>query len=300
MLGIIFAVLCGFLLAANYIFIQLGMKQASSQDNGVFLGILVNVILLGIMYLIWLPFQAEPIEWKLSALLAFAAGGLLTTLLGRVVLYAGIRRIGSSRSAAIKNGAPIFSILAAILILNERISLLSGIGIILIILGLYLLARKQWQQNGSTSGKKAIVGMGLAGLSAFLYGIGQVARKLGLLGMNDPILGGLVGAIVALFVYILYLVGKGNLVETIQQQVKQFNMFYFLGGISIGLGLLSFFISASLINVSYTSAIAASEPVLTVILAYFFLKKQENLDKNVLLSILLVCIGIVVMAISTL
>src|SRR5690606_12317715 len=176
------------LLAANYIFIQLGMKNASGKDNGVFLGILVNVLLLGGIYLGMLPFRTEAMEWKLSALLAFVAGGLLTTLLGRLALYAGIRSIGSSRSAALKNGAPIFSILAAVLVLNERISLLSGVGIVLIILGLYLLARKQWQQNGTTSEKKAIFGFLLAGLSAFFYGIGQVARKLGLLGMNDPVL----------------------------------------------------------------------------------------------------------------
>lgn len=289
------------MLAANYIFIQLGMKHAANEkDNGVFLGIIVNVVLVGIIYLLTLPFKTETIEWKISAILAFGVAGLLTTLLGRVTLYAGIRRIGSSRAAAMKNGAPAFSILAAIIILNERISLLSGVGILLVMLGLFFLARKQWLQNGKSLKEQAGLGFLMAGLSAFLYGVGQVYRKVGLVYMNDPVLGALVGAIFALLAYIISLAWKGELKATFNQQVRKMNKFYFLGGLSIGFGLLSFFTSASLIKVSYTSAIAAAEPVMTVILAYFFLKQQEQLDRHVILSILLVFTGIVVIAVSTL
>lgn len=301
MLGILFAILSGTMLAANYIFIQLGMKHAANEkDNGVFLGIIVNVVLVGFIYLVMLPFKTETVEWNLSGILAFAVAGILTTLLGRVALYAGIRRIGSSRAAAMKNGAPIFSLLAAIILLNERISLLSGIGILLVMLGLFFLARKQWQQNGKSVRKQAGLGFLLGGLSAFLYGVGQVYRKVGLVYMNDPVLGALMGAIFALLAYVLALAWKGELKSTFNQQVRKINKYYFLGGLSIGFGLLSFFTSASLINVSYTSAIAAAEPVITVILAYFFLKQQEQLDRHVILSILLVFTGIVVIAISTL
>lgn len=301
MLGILFAILSAIMLAANYIFIQLGMKHAANEkDNGVFLGIIVNVVLVGIIYLLTLPFKTETIEWKISAILAFGVAGLLTTLLGRVTLYAGIRRIGSSRAAAMKNGAPAFSILAAIIILNERISLLSGVGILLVMLGLFFLARKQWLQNGKSLKEQAGLGFLMAGLSAFLYGVGQVYRKVGLVYMNDPVLGALVGAIFALLAYIISLAWKGELKATFNQQVRKMNKFYFLGGLSIGFGLLSFFTSASLIKVSYTSAIAAAEPVMTVILAYFFLKQQEQLDRHVILSILLVFTGIVVIAVSTL
>lgn len=300
MLGILFALLSALLLAANYVFIQLGMRDSTGKNNGVFLGIVINVSLLGLIYLIMLLIRSETIEWKLTAILAFIAGGLLTTLLGRLTLFSAIRSIGSSRAAAMKNAAPIFSILAAILFLNERLSLLSSIGILLVIIGLYFLARDQWKQNGSSKGKEAGVGFLLAGLSAFLYGIGQVARKMGLLEMADPVLGAWVGSIFALLAYVITLAFKGQLKQTFTTQVRKINKFYFLAGMSIGFGLLSFFISASLIKVSYTSAIAAAEPVITVILAYLFLKKQERLERSIILSILLVFAGIVVIAVSTL
>src|SRR5690606_9937645 len=110
MLGIIFALLSATLFGANYVLAQRGMKE-SAKDNGVYLSIIINVLMLGVVYGIVLLFRTEPIPWKSSAILGFIVAGLFTTLLGRTSLFAAIRQIGSSRAAAIKNGAPIFTIL---------------------------------------------------------------------------------------------------------------------------------------------------------------------------------------------
>lgn len=300
LLGILFALLCATFFAANYIFIQFGMKKAT-HDNGVFSNIIVNVFVLAIIYLIYFIVRSEPVVWSKPAIVAFIAAGLLTTLLGRITLFAGIRRIGSSRSAAIKNAAPIFTIIIAMLFLNETLSLLTGLGIFFIFGGLFLVAYEQWQKNGSIKSKdQAWIGLLFAGLAAFLFGTGQAVRKLGLTEMADPILGAWLGTIAALIVYTLMLLYKQKLKSTIHEQVKNFNLYYLLAGFSTSFGILSFFVSIYFTKVSYASAIVATEPIVTVILAYFFLKQQEQIGRFMVFSISLVFIGIVIMSLSSL
>jgi drug/metabolite transporter (DMT)-like permease len=243
----------------------------------------------------------ESIVWNKSAIVAFIVAGLLTSLLGRTTLFAGIRRIGSSRAAAIKNATPIFTIIFAMLFLNETLSLLTGLGIFLIFGGLFLVAYEQWKKNGSIKSKEqAWIGLLFAGLAAFLFGTEQAVRKLGLTEMVDPILGAWIGIIAALIGYTFMLLYKQKLKSTIQEQVNNFNIYYLLAGFSTSFGILSFFISIYYTKVSYASAIVATEPIATVILAYFFLKQQEQIGRFMVFSIFLVFIGIVIMSLSSL
>lgn len=300
MLGILFALLCATFFAVNYIFIQFGMKK-STNDNGVFSNIIVNAFVLGLIYLIYFFVRNESIAWSKSAIVAFIVAGLLTSLLGRTTLFAGIRRIGSSRAAAIKNAAPIFTIIFAMLFLNETLSLLTGLGIFLIFGGLFLVAYEQWKKNGSIKSKdQAWIGLLFAGLAAFLFGTGQAVRKMGLTEMADPILGAWIGIIAALIGYTFMLLYKQKLKSTIHEQVNNFNIYYLLAGFSTSFGILSFFISIYYTKVSYASAIVATEPIVTVILAYFFLKQQEQIGRFMVFSIFLVFIGIVIMSLSSL
>lgn len=299
MLGILFALLSATLFASNYVLAQLGMRQ-SDKDNGVFLSIIINVLVLGIVYGAVLLFRAEPIEWKSTAIFAFITAGLFTSLLGRTSLFSAIRSIGSSRAAAIKNAAPIFTILAAVLFLGETISILSGVGIFIVMTGLFFLAYDQWKQNGKKTGNTFKYGLILAGLSAFFFGTGQAARKFGLLEMADPVLGAWIGAVIALIGFSGSLLYKRQFRETVTSQITKVNKYYILAGVCSSFAVLFFFFSANFIHVSYTSAVAATEPVITVILAYFFLKQQENIQRPIIFSILLVFIGIIVISVSTL
>lgn len=299
MLGIIFALLSAILFGANYVLAQLGMRT-SPKDNGVYLSIMINVLILSIVYVIFLLFRTEPIPWKGTAIFSFVVAGLFTTLLGRASLFAAIRRIGSSRAAAVKNGAPIFTIIGAMLLLGERLSWLAGLGIALVLAGLFFLAYPEWKQNGHLEKNRFAIGISFAALSAFCFGLGQTARKIGLIHMADPVLGALIGSIIAFIGFSFGLVYKREFKETFLAQFKNMNKYFLWAGIASGVALLCFFMSAHHIHISYTSAVAASEPVMTVLLAYFILKKQENIKKSVVLSILSVFLGIVLISLSTL
>ncbi len=299
MLGIVFAILCASFFAFNYILIQKGMKQ-SANDDGVFMNLWVNVLLLGIIYVTVLIWRGEAVPWRSSAIIAFVAAGLFTSLAGRSFLFAGIRRIGSSKSAAIKNSAPIFTILIAVLFLGERIPLQAGLGIILILGGLFLMAYMQWKRNGMVNqDDKVWLGLVFAALSAFSFGTGQAIRKLGLEMMPDPVFGAWLGTIVALSGYSLNLARKRELKTSVKQQFRPFNVYFLLAGVCTTGGVLSFFLSISFTQVAYTSALVATEPLLTILFAHLFLKKQEVIERTTVISSLLVFGGIVAVSLAS-
>ncbi|MDG5787136.1 DMT family transporter [Evansella sp. AB-P1] len=299
MIGILFAVLSATSFATNYILIQKGMKR-SEGDNGVYINILTNVVILTVLYLFILLFRSEPITVTLPGVIAFMIAGICTSFLGRATLFAGIRKIGSSRAAAIKNTNPVITIFIAILFLGERVGWYSWFGIAFILFGLFLTAYEQWKENGFSYKDNAWVGIFLATFASVSFGTGFAIRKLGMMEIHDPFLGALIGGYVAFIAYNITLLVKKRLKDTVTTQFKQLNIFYLLAGVATCFGVLSFFISAFYTQVSYTAPIVAIEPVITVILAYIFLKDQESIKATTIISAIFIFIGIVILSISSL
>lgn len=74
------------------------------------------------------------------ALVYFAASGLFHFLGGWGFMNASIRLIGPSRMSAITGVAPVFAVLLAVITLNESLNATVGAGIVLIVVGSYLIA----------------------------------------------------------------------------------------------------------------------------------------------------------------
>lgn len=299
MLGILFAFLSACCFAINFILVQLGMRKVK-KDDGVLISLVINVVTLGLIYLIMLLSRGNMIAITVKGIIAFILAGLCTAFLGRTFVYMAIRRIGSSRAAALKNSSPLFTIIIAVLFINEYITLWNGIGILFVLTGLGLTGYEQWKNQESNDSKQNMKWLGLtfALIAALCFGTGFAIRKIGLAEISDPFFGSLIGSIVALTAYVCLLIYKGNLVQSVQAQVKYMNKFYLLAGLATSFGSLFFFCSAYFTQVSYTVTIVAIEPVLTLLFAYLFLKKQEEIKGMVMLSTAFIFLGITIMSIA--
>jgi drug/metabolite transporter (DMT)-like permease len=290
-MGILFAVLSAILFASNYILIQLGMKK-SKGDNGVFATLFINVLTLSLIYIVIIFTREETPPFNSMGIVYFVIAGFLTAFLGRTTLFGAIRRIGSSRAAAIKNSAPVFTILFAVYFIGERISFWAGIGTMVLLAALFLQARHDFlRSKNDTEGQESGMGILLSIVAAVGFGVGQAARKLGVIYYTDPILGALIGAAFALITFSLMEAFKKRLHVTVMNNFKSINTYFILAGISSSFALISFFISIFYTNVSYTSVIIAMEPVLTVILAKMFLTKEENINLRIALTGCAVFVG---------
>jgi drug/metabolite transporter (DMT)-like permease len=92
-----------------------------------------------------LIFETWSIEWSTSFLLAFLYTTLVPGLLGTLIWFFLVRRIGPVKAATFHFLNPFFGVIVAAIILSEPLSLRDGIGVTIIMAGILLvqLSRKK-------------------------------------------------------------------------------------------------------------------------------------------------------------
>jgi DME family drug/metabolite transporter len=286
-MGYMFAFMSALCYSIANIVLKKGM--AHSKDNGVWIITLINAVVLGIVFITYLlATDVAPII-NITGLILFAVSGILINVIGRITLYSGIRQIGSLKAVAIKNSAPVFTLVFAIIIIKEQISLWPWVGISLILLGLLLLGIQYFRQEEKDAQRSGYL---VALCAAVGFGLGQGVSKSALFYLSDPFLGVFVSTCAALLCHSAIEAIRGKLIPLITSSfTTHINKHYIWAGFLTSTALLLFYLSASYIHVSYSVAILAADPVLTVILGRFFLKKEENISPMIILVAILVFLG---------
>ncbi|WP_096435170.1 DMT family transporter [Alteribacter populi] len=284
-MGYMLAFLSALCYSITNIVLKKGMSH--SQYNGVWIITLINVIVLGHVLALAVIFGSLP-NLNRTGVILFAVAGFLINVVGRSLLYSSIRINGSSKAVAIKNSAPAFTVLFAVVVLHEQITLWPWVGISLIMVGLLLLGVRFFQEGAKVAQRS---GYWLALAAAVAYGLGQGLTKQAMEYMYEPILGVFLGCLTAFLFLSVIEAGKGNIRSFIRANFQKINKYYVCAGVLTSLALLLFYLSVSYILVSYSVAILAIDPVLTVILSKFFLKKEEKVSFLILIVAVLVFIG---------
>ncbi len=292
---------------------------------------LSNVVLLSSTLAI-LSFGGYLSSWDTTGFLWFAGSGLLTAFLGRNMLFTSIGRIGSSRAAAIKNTAPMFTVAMAVFFLAERLSLVGIIGIGLACLGLLLLVYEAFRDprskrersdeedetaeavlepetldedielpskpSGPSGVSTVIIGTLIAVLAAIFFGLGQGIRKVGLEYMPDVFIGATIAAWTALVSYLVISVLRGRVDLVFRASFTNFHPYFWLAGLTTTIGQLGFFTAIMFAPVAHVSVIAASETLLTIFLAALFIGHAENISRQIIVAALFVFAGAAVIALS--
>ena len=302
-MGVLFAILSACSFATNNVIIKKGAR-GSKSNNGFYITVLMNAILLGLCFFIAILVQKESFHISWNALPFFVLAGLCTTGLGRMTLYSSILRVGPSKASAVRNSTPVFTTLFAVIVLQEKISLIPGMGMMLLIGGVLIAGygfmkdrnRSDDNYTGDDLSKQAWIGYGLAIFSAAIFGIGQGLRKQGLNIMDDAFFGAWAGAVTSLIFIVLLQAGKGKLKKTIKGVKHDFNAYFLLAGALTSIGPLLFFLAASTLQVSYVSAIAAAEPLITTVVSAFVIKNQETITPGTWLTVLMIFSGTAIIA----
>ncbi|MCF3944093.1 DMT family transporter [Oceanobacillus alkalisoli] len=279
-MGFVFAFMTAFLYAVSNILIKRGMKF-SKNNNGTFNTAFVNVAILGLVLIIYRMVEHHPDPINVTGFLLFILAGLSTTLIGRSMHFLGIRKIGSAKASVIKNSAPIFTLLFALLILKETIGGWPWLGLGLILLGLMTHDTEIFKKSTESINRWGAL---ITLLGAIGFGIGQGVRKQALFHFNDPFAGAFIGASVALLGFFFIEAKNKSLISSVKEIILLQNKYYLVAGIATSFALLFFFISLWFIQVAYVAAIVAIEPVLCVVLSKLFLASEEVITPKVLIS----------------
>ena len=302
-MGVLFALLTGVTTAFFNIFVKKGMDQSNGQSMGFAITVLINVIVHSLIFIVVMTATGFSFEFSWESTGWFVLGGLFSTILGRYALLSSIQSIYPSRASALKNSTPLFTVLYAILILDEDFTPLSLIGLLLlfaviVMQGVLTFRQSRLKVQKDQANTSEWTGYLLGIFAAFVFGLGQGFRKQGLLVHNEPIYGALMGSLIGLLVIVLYQLFKGTLMATVRENYRILNHNFIIAGVFLSLGPVFFFLAASLLQVSYVSVIAAVEPLITILLSALFLKGREKITPSLLIGAVLILIGITLISLD--
>lgn len=175
-LGVILGLGAAIMNALQSICIRKG-TDTGRANHGVLVVMLTNVVILGPAVLLYYypEYHITP-----TAVLSFAAAGLLGTMLGRAFMYTSIEQIGVSRTVPVVAGNALVATILGVIFLGESFTIRHGMGIVLIVLGVATIAWETSQETDAVvSRSKTIFALALPIGAAVAYGAEPIFANYG-------------------------------------------------------------------------------------------------------------------------
>jgi drug/metabolite transporter (DMT)-like permease len=292
-------------------------KVASARVDisvGFLLSVGVNVLFSLLLLCVQLGMRTAPLAWHWHGFFLFLLAGVFATYLGRWFFFESVVRFGPARASIFQISAPLFTVLIAWVFLGERLkpSILAGIG--LTVLGLFVVVYVPGAMSARGSAAKkppAAVASRLSPLkwifnssislgmfASLAYAVGNVMRGAAVRDWDEPIAGGLLGALSGIALHLLFSSGTAKSLSNLKSADRTgVLMFMFTGTLNISAQILVIF-SLRYIPVSIATLIASCVPVLVIPMSYFLLKNQEGIVVKTVIgaALTLAGIGIILLA----
>ena len=268
-LGIALAALSALFVAIQALFVRVGTVHGRSND-ALFVVILVNV---AVLLPVTLVLEAPNYGLTLRSVAVFAGAGLIGTLVGRALLYAGIKRVGASRAEPVKASMPLFASVVAVVLLGETMSVGNLAGILLIIVGITLIS---WESRGDGADGSAAPHYLLLPLgAALLFGLEPVLVKVGF-AEGTPVLVGLtIKTLVASVGLVGFQWSRGAMPSVTDLRDGNLRWYVAAGVASTGF-LVAYYSALEIAPVVVVTPIMQTSPLLVVLFSVVFLRGLER------------------------
>ncbi|MGP1674958.1 MAG: EamA family transporter [Candidatus Limnocylindrales bacterium] len=334
-MGVILALVGAASFALMNVSVRKGVRPGE-EDNGVLTTVIVSVLIYSPLILI-VAATAGITAWSWIGIGVFVVAGLASTFIGRTLLFGGIRRIGAARAAAIKNATPLVTLAIALTVLGEQLVPLTGLGIVLVMSGVFLIIRESMQRSAHGNLATDPENIVDVALEAEALAEGAPPRSVGLAGRTWSYVTGdiggqaLVGITLSLVAALTFgaahalrkvgmdilpdaLLGAatgswaaliGYLVAatargqlgSVRRSVTARRPYFWLAGLAGAMGQLSFFAALNFAPVSQVSVVASAEIVLTVLFAAIA-THTEHITRRLVLPATLVFGGAAIIALA--
>lgn len=218
----------------------------------------------------------------------FLGAGVVGTALGRLAVFAGIDRLGASVNSAAISARPLFAAAFAAGLLGERVSALTGAGVVVLAAGLVWLTRAR---GGDLRGwTPRDLAFPLA--AAALFALGNVVRRYGLRATDATALQAValneMAALGTLGAYALVAARD----ETFGAPRRSYALFAASGTLT-AVALLALFAAFARPGgrVAIVDPLAATAPLFTAAFAYFLLGDLERVTTGVVGGAALIVVG---------
>ena len=299
MLGILFGLLSAVAFAANSIVSRRGMLRVSPNyiaTISIFTGFVFFLPIAGITGDL---LGIGQFHWK--AYLFWALSGVIHFVLGRTWGFRSLHLLGSTRSSIVINLSPIVTVVFAMTIFKEKMTLPMVFGILFSLTGPLLIILKEQTANGprrmsSLSGKeldRRTLHMGVFyGLgTALFWGSSFIFIKFGLESGGSAISGNLIAYAAASTVIIPSMILRGETRKEILGKDRRALQAAILSGVLISIAQLLRFLSFGYGSAIVVSFMGRTSPIWILLFAFLFNREYESFSRWVFLGNGLLILG---------
>jgi DME family drug/metabolite transporter len=291
---VFFALISAVAHGCDYYCIRKGLLTDPYPLLATFITLTVNFSFFLVMFYWYVPL--ELLQWRL--IYPFVAAGVLAPGCARIFAYKGLEHLGMSISAPIINAETLFSVLMAIVFLNEKLNIFILWGIVSVITGLVMLSYEMGRQKGrKKTGKLNYLYIFYPLTAAVFYGISVFFRKLGLVATGSPILGATITAGTSWCVLTLLMMRRER-VRGLMKIGKKGLTYFVMGGAMTCIAWLSYFSALNIGRVALVAPIVGSYSLVTMFFSYFFLRDVERITITTVVATGFVVGGIVLLIVG--
>lgn len=282
-----FLAACGF--ASGNVLVRVGTEKVPAPTATlltVFSGIILIVGLTLVLRLDEISsLSIEALGWILVL-------GILGYPMARLFIITAISMVGAARAVPMAGLQPVVAFTLGVILLGERPDLLVIVGTPVIVVGLLLVVMPR---RGANSGDGVVnvrrLGYLLAIGSAATFASRDTISRHVVTDLIDPLVSA--GLALAIGGTILAVILHRQVARSVMTVPRKYLLICALAGVFQGLAVASLFQALSRAPVTVVSPIYASQPLITLILAHFFLKRLEAIDFLLALGTMISVVGVI-------
>ncbi len=253
-------------------------------------GAAISVPTATVLFIVASPFALDVSGFSIKAALLFAAVGLFFPALVTLLTFRSNEKLGPTVTSAVSGTAPLFALVAAALLLGEKVPAAAAIAAVAVLVGIAVLS---WDPSAP---RARFLGWSLLWplAGAMVRGVAQVGAKAGLLMWPNPFAAGLIGYTVSSAAVIAAdRMGRSAKARPTMQSAAWFAATGLLNGGAV----LSMYAALSMAPVSLVAPVVASYPVVTALVSAAVLR-DERITARVLAGAAVTVAAIVYLIVS--
>lgn len=290
LMAVLWSLLSAMMFAGTFVLVKLGRRTVTTVST-LWITLSFNVIILWTWSLMVQPVDVSRWwDWRY-----FALAGLFAPLLGRLFQFIGMARLGANVTTPITLTHPLVTVVIAVLVLSEPVTLTKLIGGILVLGGSLAVGA----QGASAAVLKTVLGdqrrryLWFPVAASLAYGISVVFRKVGIDLGSDAVTASAVTtsaswAVVTLFVTLRW-----------QWQVircSAFELGYLAAaGVLSSLGPVFFYLALQQGELIVVAPLAATTPLFVMLATWVLSREGELFSRTVLTGTVVTVIGVSLM-----
>lgn len=295
-MGIALALVSMLCFAANLVVSRYAVARMPIE-LGFLLVLAVNVALGAALFGAQLAGRAAPfaIDWR--GFEWFALAGLIGTYLGRRLLYDTIRLLGPARSSVFHSSSPVFTLIAAWVLVGERLGAYELGLMALVISGLWITqlgagGAAAHRPDGETLRRGALYGV----LTVSGFGVGNAIRGVAMRSWNEPVFGTLLGASTALLAQLATTRNLAAKIAALRRGERAGLALYAASGVLTVLGQVFLLAAMRRMPIALAALVSMTTPLVIFPLSLVAFRNREGLTRYSAIGACMVLAGIALLA----